>query len=356
MRKCTLVLVALLCVGALFLQGCTLFSEIGAELGIDMSADAVYNKCAQSVVEITAKSTAYKKTGTGFFYDNEGTVITNYHVIEGCTDVQIQLLNGKIYIVDCVLGYDAKRDIAVLATKCTNSVPLEFGKDAVYTGQKIYTIGSSLGLTSTFSDGMVSCAKRLLNDKTYIQISAPISPGNSGGPLLDAKGRVIGINSASMLEGQNLNFAIPIDDFHNVSLEKKEDLTELFTRYSSGVGSAKRLRSWAFTWTEENAGYDLTFELCDERGNNVTVPGSVVIEIVNDSGETVYKSTASFGSSDYITIETSVGEKKLVSIHIPDADIAYGRNPQGTVSFRVSGVGYSFDEATVRVVNLPSNY
>jgi len=255
-----------------------------------------------------------------------------------------------------VLGYDAKRDIAVLATKCTNSVPLEFGKDAVYTGQKIYTIGSSLGLTSTFSDGMVSCAKRLLNDKTYIQISAPISPGNSGGPLLDAKGRVIGINSASMLEGQNLNFAIPIDDFHNVSLEKKEDLTELFTRYSSGVGSAKRLRSWAFTWTEENAGYDLTFELCDERGNNVTVPGSVVIEIVNDSGETVYKSTASFGSSDYITIETSVGEKKLVSIHIPDADIAYGRNPQGTVSFRVSGVGYSFDEATVRVVNLPSNY
>jgi len=58
MRKCTLVLVALLCVGALFLQGCTLFSEIGAELGIDMSADAVYNKCAQSVVEITAKSTS----------------------------------------------------------------------------------------------------------------------------------------------------------------------------------------------------------------------------------------------------------------------------------------------------------
>lgn len=356
MRKYSACVVALLCVMALFLQGCTFLTDLGIDIPIDLSADGVYNKCAQSVVEITAKNAISKKTGTGFFCDNKGTVVTNYHVIEGCTDVQISLYNGQIYLVYAVLGYDAVRDIAILETKCDNSVPLEFGTDAVYTGQTVYALGSSLGLTGTFSDGIVSCAKRLLNDKQFIQTTAPISPGNSGGPLLDARGRVVGVNTACMIDGQNLNFAVPIGDVSKIATDSPVEFEDLFTRTSNGHSPVKLLRCWSFVWSEEDEYYTLSFELCDQNGNNLNMGGTVEIEIVNDKDKTVYKQTVNFSASDYITAQTGISGRKLVAIYIPYGEIAYGETYDGTVSFKVSGAGYSFDTATVRANDLPSSY
>ena len=358
MKRCSIVIVALACIMAVFLQGCTFIQDLGADLGIDLSpelsASEVYNTCAMSVVEITAKNSVSKKTGTGFFCDTEGTVITNYHVIEGCTDVQISLYNGQIYKVNCVIGYDAARDIAILDTFCTESVPLTFGTEDVYTGQTVYTLGSSLGLTGTFSNGIVSCAKRILGDKQFIQVTAPISPGNSGGPLLDAKGRVIGINTACMVDGQNLNFAIPIADVSNVPADKEMELEDMFTRRSSGTSQVKLLRSWSFGWSKETEKYVLSFELCDATGNNLNMSGMVEIEIVNDNGRTVYQRTLTFSSKDCITVNTSLGEKKLAAVSISAGDIYQGDTFYGEVSFRVYSTGYSFDVATARASDLPS--
>ena len=359
MKKTAMQLIALICVCALFLQGCTFLEDIGTDLGIalqgELSAAEVFNKCAPSVVEITAKNAVSKKTGTGFFCDSEGTVVTNYPVIEGCTDIKISLYNGQIYWVDSVLGYDAVRDIAILDTRCEISEPLAFGTEEAYTGQTVYAFGSSLGLTGTFSDGIVSCAKRKLNDKLYIQTTAPISPGNSGGPLLDTKGRVIGINTACMVDGQNLNFAVPIGDVSKVSTDTPSDLDDMFTRTSQNTGKVKLLRCWTFGWSEEKERYVLSFELCDQNGNNLTAAGTVEIEIVNDEGHTVYKRTLSFAASDHTAVQLSMGERKLMTVAIPESDIAVGSTYDGTVFFTISGVGYAFDTATTRASDLPAN-
>lgn len=353
MRKYSIVLVALLCVCALFLQGCSLLSEMGIDIVPELSANAVYNKCTPSVVEITAKNAVSKKTGTGFFCDDKGTVVTNYHVIEGCTDIQISLYNGQLYYVDSVLGYDAVRDIAILDTRCEVSEPLTFGTEDAYTGQTVYAFGSSLGLTGTFSNGIVSCAKRNLNNKLYIQTTAPISPGNSGGPLLDAKGNVIGINTSCMIDGQNLNFAVPIGDVSKISTDTPADLEDLFTRSSKDIGRVKMLRCWTFTWSEEKECYALSFELCDQNGNNLTAAGAVAIEIVNDEGDIVYARTLNFSASDYTTVQLSLEERKLMTVYISESDIATGSTYDGTVSFKVYGLGYSFDVATARASDLP---
>lgn len=357
MKRRILIFVALLCVSALFLQGCDFLSQLGIEIGAELSANAVYSMCAKSVVEIHASNSAFGKTGTGFFSDAEGTVITNYHVIEGCTDVQIMLYDGTEYPVTQVLGYDAVRDIAILDTDYTEATPLTFGSGReVYTGQKVYTIGSSLGLTSTFSEGIVSCAIRILNDERYIQVTAPISPGNSGGPLLDTTGTVIGINSACMVDGQNLNFAIPIGDVDKVNTEKAEALEALFTRKSNGLSSVKVLQSWGFEWSTEQEKYALYFELSDQSGNYLTESGSVDVEIVNDAGEVLYEKTLSFTAKDIITIEKKNIERKLSVVYISEEDITEGKTPNGTVTFRVRGVGYYFEAAPVRAYNLPVDY
>lgn len=353
MKKHMLVLTALLCVVAMCLPGCTFLTDVGLAVGGELSPSIIYSMAALSAVEIRAENSASSKIGSGFFYDNKGTVITNYHVIENCTDITVWTYTGESYKVQAVLGYDAVRDIAILETDCTDSEPLRFGTEEVYTGQKVYTLGSSLGLTGTFSDGMVSCAKRILNDAEYIQVTAPISPGNSGGPLLDATGHVIGINSACIIEGQNLNFAIPIGDVSKVSQENTAMLDAMFTRNASGLGSAKLLQSWSFAWSEEKEGYVLCFELCDKNGNDLTAAGTVEIEIVNDKGETVYKKTRTFTAADFIEVEKKDTKRKLAGIVIAKGDIAEGTTPTGTVSFRVQGIGYAFEIATVRAYDLP---
>ena len=159
----------------------------------ELSAEEIYNKISPSVVEIYAESATESSTGTGFFLDDKGTVVTNYHVIEDCQTAKITLANGSSYQVTAVKGYDANRDIAILSTKCTTSTPLLIRKTSVNTGEKVYAIGSSLGLTGSLSDGIISAVNREVEGNTYIQTTAPISQGNSGGPLVDAQGQVVGI-------------------------------------------------------------------------------------------------------------------------------------------------------------------
>lgn len=208
-------------------QGCDNFEFFEKEL----TAEEIFEFASPSVVEIIGKTKTGTSTGTGFFYDNKGTVVTNYHVIEGCTEATITLSNGNSYNVDKVLGYSKDKDIAVLSTSCANSSPLKICDTEIKTGEKVYTIGSSLGLSGSLSDGIVSSAEREINNNTYIQTTAPISHGNSGGPLLDSKGKVIGITTAYLVEGQNLNLAIPIVEIKNISTSNPISLDELFLSY-----------------------------------------------------------------------------------------------------------------------------
>ena len=176
----------------------------------------------------------YYSMGSGFFISEDGLLITNYHVIKNGREFKVFLSDGTEYTVSKVVSYDIEKDIAVLQvdTKGNKVAYLEIATELPAVGDAVYAIGSSLGLTGTFSSGIVSYVNRTIKDVpgvSFIQTTTPISSGNSGGPLVDEHGYVVGINSMSYTEGQNLNLAIEISQYLDL---KKVDLTpeELFQK------------------------------------------------------------------------------------------------------------------------------
>lgn len=318
-----------------------------------LSAEEIYNKISPSVVEIYAESATESSTGTGFFLDDKGTVVTNYHVIENCQTAKITLPNGSSYQVTAVKGYDANRDIAILSTKCTTSTPLSIRKTTVNTGEKVYAIGSSLGLTGSLSDGIISATNREVEGNIYIQTTAPISQGNSGGPLVDANGQVVGIVCASFTDGQNLNLAIPIADVNNISLNNSIALDRLFPEPKREV---EWISDWRFQYYADEDTYVLLFQLADQDEVPMSASGTVEIRIVNDDNVTVYSKTHTFTVANFEEwIYDDTDEMYLATIYISPQSITKGSTEYGTVYFEVYGDGYSFEECTEYVFDLPIN-
>ncbi len=359
MKKHSLCLVALLCVMALCLQGCSVLG-LGSLFGTELTPTELYLTCASSVVEIRTEAEGGGATGSGFFCDKKGTVITNYHVIENYAAAKIYLINGEEYEVKAVKGYDIKKDIAVLETACTNSVPLRFDTSgSIITGDKVYTIGSALGMTSSLSEGIVSCAMRLIYDQSYIQTTAPISPGNSGGPLFDAYGNVIGINTMTFAGGQNVNLAVPIEEALNVSVSNPTTLEKLFTRTAAGLGRVRKLENWSVSYVPEDDNdigkdaYAVLFQLRDQNGDLVKTGGNISVQIVNDDDLTVYDKTISFDDSDITTVRTREGKFEFMVVYIPVEDIQIGDTYFGMLNFTISNWDYAFDTVPVRLLDLP---
>ena len=317
----------------------------------ELTAEDIYEMISPSVVEINAESDVMESTGTGFFFDDEGTVVTNYHVIEDCQVAYITLADGSTYDVISVLGYDMDRDIAVLETDCRDSEPLPIRTSAVSTGEKVYALGSSLGLTGSLSDGIISAVDREVEGYTYLQTTAPISSGNSGGPLVDSEGEVIGIVCASFVEGQNLNLAIPINDLDAISLDENITLEELFPVVVSEV---EWLSDYRFQYYDDEDVYVLLFQLSDVSEVPLSASGSVDILIVNDYGETVYSNTHRFTESNFEEwIYYGTDEMYLCTIYIAPEDIVEGDTANGTCYFEVSGDGFYFEECSYDVDDLP---
>lgn len=175
------------------------------ELVKAMSPAVVYIGNVNSRGEVTS-------FGSGFVVDSTGVIVTNYHVIDGAFDLQVKMKDGEIYDRTEVLEYDQRRDIAVIKIRAFKSLPtVTLADTEVEAGEDAVAIGNPKGLEHTVSAGIVS-AFRQAEGYRLIQISVPISPGSSGGPLFNLEGKVIGITSAGVVaEGaQNLNFAVPI--------------------------------------------------------------------------------------------------------------------------------------------------
>ncbi len=179
----------------------------------------LYKMASQATVEISTytESAAAKSLGSGFFIDSNGTVLTNFHVLSGAYKAEAKLSDGSVCEITQILGYDISRDLAIVKVAKTGNPYLKLSSRGVVTGEKVYTLGSSRGMTGTFSDGMVSTSSRTVLGIDCIQISAPISTGNSGGPLLNIYGEVVGVNSLTVSSGQNINFSININEFYKVS-------------------------------------------------------------------------------------------------------------------------------------------
>lgn len=148
--------------------------------------------------------------GSGFVV-KPGVVATNFHVIDGASSAQAMLTDSdKPLVIDGILATDASQDLALLKVSGLRVPPLIIDTTAEpEIGERVYAIGNPKGLQGTFSEGIVS-AKRNMKTRTLLQLTAPISPGSSGGPVLNKDGRVIGVATATLKDGQNLNFAVGI--------------------------------------------------------------------------------------------------------------------------------------------------
>ena len=189
----------------------------------ELSASEIYSSVDSSVVFILISTRSGYSSGSGFFIDNNGTVVTNYHVIEDGLSGVIQKNDGKTATIDKVLGFDKKLDIAILATSATNTKPVAISKTPVQVGDTVYAIGYpeafKLGFSSsTFTTGIVSM-NRSIDGYSYIQSTVNITHGNSGGTLINKNGEVIGITTAGITYSDidYMNLSIPIQRIDTVS-------------------------------------------------------------------------------------------------------------------------------------------
>jgi len=147
--------------------------------------------------------------GSGFVV-REGEIATNLHVVEGASRGYAKLISQKTkYDIQGTTAFDTTHDLVLLKVPLASTGSLPLGdSNAVEVGEAVYAVGNPQGLEGTISQGIVSSIRQIGSDK-LLQITAPISPGRSGGPLLNLKGEVIGVTVATFRGGQNLNFAIP---------------------------------------------------------------------------------------------------------------------------------------------------
>jgi serine protease Do len=154
--------------------------------------------------------------GSGFVIDENGSILTNNHVIEKATEIKVKFENGKEYDAK-VIGRDPKTDLALIQTKVDADLPkpVQLGdSDAIRVGDWVMAVGNPFGLGHTVTTGIISARGRIIGAGPYddfLQTDAAINPGNSGGPLFNMKGEVIGINTAIVPQGQNIGFAIPVN-------------------------------------------------------------------------------------------------------------------------------------------------
>ena len=185
--------------------------------------------------------------GSGFFISNDGTIVTNYHVIAHSKKLSIYTDTNKEYTDITVLGYDVLKDIAILKINTQDKFPFcKIGdSNKIVLGDSIVVIGNPMGLRNTLSTGIISSLKQ----KDFIQITAPISPGSSGGALFNMYGEVIGITSSAILAGQNLGFCIPINEIHTIALNKPLTPTQL-SQTKSQLEAPQNVRAFPLSSSE----------------------------------------------------------------------------------------------------------
>jgi serine protease Do len=155
-----------------------------------------------------SKMTSY---GSGFFINGRGQIITNYHVIRSMYHAKVKTHDGKTYPMSTILAVDKHADLALCQVDMPGGSPhfLTVIREVPEVGERVVVIGSPQLLEETVSEGIVSAIRTDTHKGQAIQMTAPISPGSSGGPVLNLKGQVVGVATFFRKDGQNLNFAIP---------------------------------------------------------------------------------------------------------------------------------------------------
>ena len=307
-------------------------------LGGEMKPQEVYEEILPSVVSITAKYSANSESrGTGFIVTQDGYVVTNHHVVDNCISVSLTAFDGTEYDA-VIVGSDEKTDISVLKINSNKKFePCKIGNsDNLVVGDSVFAIGNMGGqFSNTFTGGYISGLNRTLRltddsiEMNYIQTDATINSGNSGGPLLNAYGQVVGINNFKFVgvysEYENMNFAIAINEalpvinsiINNGYVTGRVRVGITYTAINKE--SAEQYNSVKGLYIRDIA-QDCDISNCDIQ------PGDIITKI---NGKEVYSSeTVDDALEGY-----SVGEYVTAEVYREDAN---GNGSTHTIKFRLS--------------------
>jgi hypothetical protein len=211
------------------------------------SITSLIKKAQPSIVLITTYNAQGDTVnqGSGFIISQNGEVITNWHVIKNASSIMVKTSTGAIYKVKGIVARDEKRDLAIILPEAKNvSFPhLNLASTLPNIGERIFVIGSPLGLESSVSDGLVSAIREMPDIGKVIQISAPISPGSSGSPIINLKEQVVGVASFQFIKGQNLNFAISSTDVANLLSAKQTSVMPIGNKYMNKINTEVQVQS-----------------------------------------------------------------------------------------------------------------
>jgi len=202
-------------------------------------ADIIRLALPATVLIETKTASGAEGIGSGFVLDPNGIIATNFHVIRGAVSAKVSLQNGDSYDRVTVRAYDEKKDIAILQVPAFKLPAVALGdSDSVTQGESVVLLGSPLGLGGTATTGIVS-AVRPLDGYRVFQTDAAANPGNSGGPMLNDKGEVVGILTFGVRDKENLNFVVPINYARGLAgLNDGISLTALAERHPEMVRPA----------------------------------------------------------------------------------------------------------------------
>lgn len=268
-----------------------------------LEASSIYEKAAPSVVFITCiDAKGQVSTGSGVILRADGIIATNFHVISEAVAARVQLSNSDIYDDVSIVDADERKDIAILKIKAVNLPVLNVSdSNNIKIGATVYAIGSPRGLIGSLSSGIVSSLRPAsdlspeLTGFRIIQFTAPISPGSSGGALLDETGKLLGLVFAYRPGGQNLNVAIPVNYVAPLAANAKGDgltLKKMANIEPSIVATHNTTDDIAGIYTGAWS------------SNDYNVSGALVMTVTKVDSQ--YQAKAVFTGSDYLSEDTLI--------------------------------------------------
>lgn len=197
----------------------------------------IFEASADSIVRILTETISGERfSGTGFVVDENGTIVTAFHVVSNAKSISVRLRSGEIYDVAYIVNFDQRKDLALLKVPAVNLKPLKIAdSDGVAPGDRIIAITNPEGLEHTYAEGEVSSIRLVERmGMKVIQTSVPLSHGSSGGPLMNTNGEAISVVSFKRIEGDDLNFGIPINYVRGLlQIDRKIPLEEFKRKVAS---------------------------------------------------------------------------------------------------------------------------
>lgn len=275
-----------------------------------------------------------RSLGSGFIIDEDGTVLTNNHVVSRADEIEVELADGRKFNAT-VLGVDEKSDIAVIKIKAEGKLPVAKLGDSkkMRPGDWVMAVGNPFGLEHTVTVGVVSAKGRMIGGAPFakfIQTDASINPGNSGGPLFNLDGKVIGINTMIHAGGQGIGFAIPIDLAKSMipELVEKGSVSRGWLGVSIQEVTPELAKSFKL---DKSEGALVTEVYSDSPAAKAGLKrGDIIMEFNGEPIEEPYDLSIQVGNSkpgkEYPFVVLRDGEKKELKIQIgkfKDSEVAY---------------------------------